>query len=205
MNTGDRKKLKDELRAVAAGHGAGIDLDTSSHWVVESVKDPAAFFQHLPLLMPPDSILYVEGTSIAADLVSFYRSHPARNAVAVIRDTIFPAPAIYHVTFSLPVSVGLREFAACRPVKEMFDHVKAYRGESVIFTFHDAFDGQLRISAHVSEAIVMEFCRKLQVIYRCEETKARYRGQLRSLLERVETRRQPCSRWKLWWRRLLGR
>src|SRR5438270_11871222 len=100
MNTTDRDKLKEQLRAMAAGRGDGIDLDTPFHWVIEGLKQPVPFFKHLPELLPPDSILYVEGTSIAADIATFYSSHRPGNAVAVVRVTIMPVLVPLHVTFS---------------------------------------------------------------------------------------------------------
>lgn len=75
MTDTDREELKEQLRAMSAGRGDGIDIDTPFHWVVEDLKLPVLFFEHLSELLPPDSILYVEGTSIAADLAAFYSSH----------------------------------------------------------------------------------------------------------------------------------
>src|SRR6266478_6622574 len=111
MPSTDREELKEQLRAMVAGRGDGIDLDTPFQWVIEGLKRPVVFFEHLPTLLPSDSILYVEGTSIAPEVAA------------------------------------------------LFDHIKAYRGESLLFTFHDAFDGWLCISEHVPGSTVAEFCR----------------------------------------------
>src|SRR3954465_10187856 len=111
MSDAEREKLKEQLRAMAAGRGDGINLDTPFHWVIEDLKQPVPFFEQLPKLLPPDSILYVEGTRVAAHVAAFYSSHRARNAVEVVRDTIMPVPDIYHFTFSPEVSTRLREFA----------------------------------------------------------------------------------------------
>ena len=69
MTETDREELKEQLRAMVAGRGDGIDLDTPSHWVIEGLKQPIAFFEHLTDLLPPDSILYVEGTGIVAEVL----------------------------------------------------------------------------------------------------------------------------------------
>jgi hypothetical protein len=53
MSDPDREELKEQLRAMMAGRGDGIDLDTPFHWVTEGVKQPAALFEHLPELLPP--------------------------------------------------------------------------------------------------------------------------------------------------------
>jgi hypothetical protein len=202
MTDTNRAELKEELRAMVAGRGDGIDLDTPFHWVVEGLEQPAAFFERLPELLPPDSILYVEGTSIVAEVASFYSSHRARNAVGVVRDTIAPVPDIYHFTFSADVCAALRQFAERHPVAEMFDHIKAYRGESLLLTFHDAFDGWLLLSEHLPDDAVARFCQALGVSRRREETKRRDPEQLRRFLWALENPHKVRIAGESWWRRL---
>ena len=133
-----------------------------------------------------DSVLYVEGTSIVPEMATFYSTHRAGNPVDVIRDTIAPVPDIFHVAFSAEVSDQLRQFAERHAVAEMFDHLKAYRGDVLLFTFHDAFDGWLRISGRVPEALVAQFGQTLEASCRREETKKRDPEQLRRILEAFE-------------------
>ena len=194
--------MKEQLRAMVAGRGDGIDLDTPFHWVIEDLEQPVPFFEQLPELLPPDSILYVEGTSIAPDVAAFYSSHRARNAVDVVRDTIAPVPDMYHFSFSPDVCAGLRQFADSRPVAELFDHIKAYRGETLLFTFHDAFAGWLRISEHIPQESVVRFCQTLGVTSRREETKRRDPEQLRRILWAFENPHKVRIAGESWWRRL---
>lgn len=205
MTNTDRELFKEQLRAIVAGQGDGIDLDTPFQWVIEDLKNPVTFFEHLPDLLPSDSILYVEGTSIDPELQAFYSSHHAHNAVDVVRDTIFPAPDIYHFTFSSDVCTALRQFAEKHPVSALFNHLKAYRGRSLLFTFHDAFGGWLLISEHLPDDAVARFCHALGVSRRREETKRRDPEQLRRMLWALENphkvRITGESWWKRWWRR----
>jgi len=205
MSATDGEELREQLRAMVAGRGDGIDLDTPFQWIIEDLKQPVAFFEHLPILLPLDSILYVEGTSIAPEVAAFYSLYRAGNAVDVVRDTIAPVPDIYHFTFSRDVCAALRQFAESRPVAEMFDHIKAYRGESLLFTFHDAFDGWLCISEHVPDTAVAEFCRALGVSHRREETKRRDPEQLRQILWAFENPHKVRIAGESWWRRLWRR
>jgi hypothetical protein len=108
MTSAEREQLKDNLRSMAAGRGDGIDLDTPFRWVIEGIEQPEKFMRHLPSLLPADAILCFEGGSIARDVSEFYESHRVRNAVAVVRDTIFPVPDFYHVAFSPDVVTRLR-------------------------------------------------------------------------------------------------
>ena len=193
-----------------AGRGDGIDLDTPFHWAVEGLKQPVSFFEHLPSLLPPDSILYVEGTSIATEVGAFYSAHRAGNAVEVARDTIAPVPEIYHFNLSAEVSARLCQFAGRHSVAELFDHLKAYRGETLLFAFHDAFDGTLRISDHISEEAVAQFCLALGAAYRREETGRRDPDRLRKVLWSLEHPEQPRlpdageSWFRRTWRRWTG-
>lgn len=171
---------------MVAGRGDGIDIDTPYHWVIKGLKQPVHFFEHLPMLLPQDSILYVEGTGIVPEVAGFYAAHHARNAVAVVRDTIVPVPDIYHFNFSADISAQLRQFAQTHPVAAMFDHIKAYHGEFLLFTFHDAFDGWLRISERIPEGTVAQFCHALGVSRHREETKPRDLEQLRRISKALE-------------------
>ena len=44
MSATNREELKEQLRAMVAGRGDGIDLDTPFHWVIEDLKNPVPFF-----------------------------------------------------------------------------------------------------------------------------------------------------------------
>lgn len=194
--------MKEQLQVMAAGRGDGIDLDTPFHWVVENLKLPVPFFAQLPELLPADSILYVEGTHIVPEVAAFYSAHRAQKAVAVARDTIWPIPEIYHFSFSAEVSTGLRQFAGQRPVSEMFDHIKGYQGGNLLFTFHDAFDGWLRISDHIPQATVARFCQSLGAPSHHEETKPRDPEQLRRLLWLMDNPHKIRIAGESWWKRI---
>jgi hypothetical protein len=205
MKSGEREQLKDNLRAMAAGRGEGIDLDTPFHWVAENIKDSISFFEHLPKLLPAGTILYVEGTSISAEVAAFYQKHHAHSAVAVVRDTIFPTPDIYHFTFSPEVAAHLKAFANSCAAPDLFDHIKAYCGESLLFSFHDAFQGWLLFSEHLAETDVAMFCQALGVGYRREPTKRRDPEQLRWFLDMMEHPEKVQKVWvagEPWWKRL---
>ncbi len=203
MNNFNQEQLKHAVRTMSAGSCDGIDLDTAFHWVVEDIKSPSCFFEHLASLIPINSILYVEGTSINQEVAKCYESFRPRGVVAVKRDTVFPVPGIYHLGFSPEVATRLQEFARLRPVEDLFDHIKAYHGETLLFTFHDAFVGSLRISECVPEMAVSEFCRILKVSYLRQETKRRDPEHLRKLSEALEHPAQINYACEPWWKRLM--
>jgi hypothetical protein len=206
-----REDLKEQLKGMVAGVGAGIDINTPHHWVIEGLQKPIPFFTQLQNLIPPDAILYFEGTGIAPEVGTFYLANEVQNSVAVIRDTIAPEPDIYHVKFSQRVIEVLCQFTGKYANPELFDHIKAYQGQTLLFTFHDAFCGWLRISEAVPEQTVAAFCEALGTSYRREETKQRDYEQLRLLLwafenpDKVKVRGAKKAWYSRLWSRLFGK
>jgi hypothetical protein len=214
MNPADRESLKDQLRATVAGRADGIDLDTPEHWIISEIYEKQApqFFESIEQLLSPGSVLYFEGTSIAPDISAFYLQHRAPNTVSVVRDTIHPVPETFHVTLSPEVISRLRELSQTRPLAELCDHVKAYQGQTLLFTFHDAFTGILRISQHVPESKIKAFCDAFGIEYSVEQTHKRNPGDLQAFLNLLQDpnairkiRFVGEPRWRTWWRRLTGR
>ena len=185
---------------MAAGRGDGIDLDSQDRWVVEGLKDPVAFFGRLSFLIPEDSILYFEGVSVVPEAVQFYEENRAKNAIFVVRDTIFPIPEIFHVS----MSPGFIDLLSKHSRQGCFRHVKAYREERLLFTFHDAFDGSdLLISDRIPAEEVEAFCGSLGATHRREPNiNKRDPEQLRRFLWALENPEKVRMLWP-WWKRAL--
>ena len=203
MPASEREQLMDGLRGMLRGDGAGIDLDSPNQWVIESVREPVPFFRALATLLPSGGVLYFEGTSIAPYVAGFYERHAAIDIVPVVRDCITPVPDFFHVSFSSAVVDGLCELADERTTPELFDHIKAYHGAALVFTYHDAFDGQLRVTGRLPESVIREFCATLGGTYSQEPTKQRDPEQMRHFLwalenpDKVRIAREPI--WKRVW------
>ena len=126
--------------------------------------------------------------------------------MAVIRDTLFPVPDCYHVSFLPEVIARLCELETTRPLNELFDHVKAYHGESLLFTFHDAFTTDLLISGEISETAVAGFSNHIDACY-CREPNVNKRDpeQLRRFLWALENPDKVKIAGEPWWRRIWRR
>jgi hypothetical protein len=204
MDPGEREELKDQLRVMAAGRGDGIDLDSKDRWVIKGLTDPQAFFRHLHELIPRDSILYFEGCAIIPEAAAFYEKHRARNAVSVVRDTIYPVPTSYHVSQSPEVVDALVGFLSQHATNECFDHVKAYREGVLLFAFHDAFDGSyFLVSDQISESDVKAFCEHASAQYEREPNiNERDPEQLRRFLWALENPDKLRINWP-WWKKAI--
>jgi hypothetical protein len=204
MNATEREGLKEQLRVLAAGRGDGIDLDSVDRWVVEGLRDPITFFRHLGDLVPPDSILYFEGSAIIPEAAQFYEKNRAANAVCVVRDSIFPVPEVFHVAMNPGVIETLLELLSKHPAEACFHHVKAYREDKLLFTFHDAFDGScLLVSDRLPEDSVRTFTSTLGGTCRREpNVNKRDPEQLRRFLWALENPHKLRMNWP-WWKKAL--
>lgn len=204
MDTIEREGLKEQLRAMAAGRGDGIDLDSKERWLIENLTDSVSFFRHLDRLIPTGSVLYFEGCSILPGVAHFYEANKALNAVCVVRDTIFPIPETYHVATTPDVLNGIIYLLSQHSLENCFNHVKAYRDQKLLFAFHDAFDGSdFLISDQIPEQNVHAFCSALGVSYKRElNVNNRDPEQLRRFLWALENPQKLRINWP-WWKRAL--
>ena len=196
--------LKEQLRAMAAGRLDGLDLDSVDRWVIGNLKDAPAFFRQLAVLIPEDCILYFEGCEIDPEMTRFYERNRAANAVSVVRDTVFPVPDTHHVAMSPAVIKELIGMLGQRPIAKCFYHVKAYREEKLLFTFHDAFDGSdLLVSEQVPEENVQAFSTALGGTCRREKNVNRRSPEnMRRMLELFENPQKWRINWP-WWKKAL--
>lgn len=204
MEEAERDGLKGQLRAMAAGLGAGIDLDTPQRWAIQGVVDPVSFFRHLDRLIPFGSILYFEGCGIHPELSRFYAANQAPDAVSVARDTIFPIPDTFHVLMASAVLEALIGLLGQYPLEACFNHVKAYRDGRLLFTFHDAFDGSdLLVSGLVSENRIHSFCSAIGASHSYEpNANNRDPELLLRLLQSLENPEKLRLNWP-WWKKAL--
>jgi hypothetical protein len=204
MDARERDGFKEQLRAMAAGRGEGIDLASVDRWVIPGLKEPVPFFRQLKLLMPANSILYLEGTSIHPEVVRFYETSRAKHPVAVVRDTIFPIPETFHVSMTETVIDGLVELLGHHARPECFDHVKGYIGDTLLFTFHDAFDRtNLLVSDVIPESGIHEFTAILGTTYTREpNVNKRDPEVLRALFLAMENPQKLRMNWP-WWKKAI--
>jgi hypothetical protein len=205
MDIAQRAVLKEQLRAMAAGRGEGIELDTPEQWVIENVREPIAFFRHLGLLVPEDSILYIECAGVVPEVAKFYETHRAtKGTVCVARDMLYPVPEIFHVQLGSGVTERLIELIGRHSQERCFTHLKAYRDEKLLFAFHDAFDGSdLLVSDRIPAERIGAFCKELGATYRRERNESKRDTKvLEALLSAMENPEKVRILWP-WWKKAL--
>ena len=139
----------------------GIQIGPPPWWEIIPSKAVADFIQSLPVLLPSDTILYFEGTldSQVADLL---RRHQVNDPVPVQRGTLWPKLDIHHSLIADELLKGLVDQVKSGVVPYPSIHFHAYRGNSVLLQWHDAFhDDPLLVSNSITEDKVAHFCERI--------------------------------------------
>jgi len=138
-----------------------------SHWQVFGAFKAETFFRALKLVLPDDARLYFEGTSISKDVSAFYSSRSVQPNIIVKRSTLFPKPSIFHLPFDQDVVESLCSLSLSHAEPELFDHFKAYTGNTVLLAMHEfAGDEPIVISESISEAKIKAFSDAIHGNYR---------------------------------------
>jgi hypothetical protein len=169
-----------------------LHLPGSTYWKVEGVTNPRAFFSHIPKIFPHGMTLLIEGLEVGASAKSLYQEYPAVYTKRVACDTMSPTPASFHVEFSPNFSDCLCRLIESQGLAAAFYHFKGYSEDEVVFTFHDAFRGELVLSGGLSEVAVRDFADALG----CPAERAVFRVDLRKQLIALDQAINPP-----WWLR----
>ncbi|MBU0516748.1 MAG: hypothetical protein KJ621_18485 [Proteobacteria bacterium] len=144
---------------------AGLSLGDDVGWEVTCPPDPAAFFEALGTLAPPDAVLAVQDPMGQA-VRRFLTDRAAAQKTRVQAGTIWPRPTFFHVECSPDNLKGLADLARRHSYPEMGIHLHVYQDNRVILEWYDAFDTMMDISKTVDEELVRKFCRACGSSYR---------------------------------------
>src|ERR1035437_1312955 len=75
----------------------GICLGKDAAWEVSPAHDFPSLLRALPLLLPNDAVLYLEGGSPPRDIKAFLDAHCAPERTHLAMGTIWPRPQIFHL------------------------------------------------------------------------------------------------------------
>lgn len=164
-----------------------------TYWKIDGVTSPRTFFSHLSKIFPHGNTLLIEGLDLSLTAKSLYSEHPARYTRKVACDTMSPVPDSFHVEFRSDFADRLCQLIDQQGLAAAFYHFKGYSDREVIFTFHDAFEGELVVSGTVAEPLVREFAHDLGCS--AQQTPA---VDLRAQLAAIDRAMNPP-----WWKRAL--
>jgi hypothetical protein len=116
------------------------------------VKDFSSLLRAIDEVMPKEAVLYLEGTSVAPDVVSFLEARPAQNPPKVEANTLWPKPKVFHMPLAGDNLAELRKLADKHAQPEVADHLVVYRGAAALLWAHDAGDGYVDVARTWSES-----------------------------------------------------
>jgi hypothetical protein len=138
--------------------------------------------------------LLIEGHEIGLSAKSLYEEFPAAYTQKVACDALDPIPDSYHVAFRAEFSERLCRLIESQGASAAFDHFKGYSKSEIVFTFHDAFQGELVLSSSLGEVAVRAFASELG----CVVESAAFPADLRQQLVAMDRILNPP-----WWKRIL--
>ena len=149
---------REELKGIALGQDAA--------WEVSPARDFPALLRALPLLLPNDAVLYLEGGSPPPDITAFFGAHcvPERSHVAM--GTIWPRPQMFHLPATSENLSELASLAEKCAAMQIAVHLHVYAQGSVLLEWYDAFwKDPLYLSEAITEDRVRAFSSALGSSY----------------------------------------
>jgi hypothetical protein len=113
------------------------------------------------MLVPKDAVLYFEGTSISKTIKAYLQGRAISPRYELSKGTIWPKSAVFHVPLTSDFMEGLAKLADSHAEPEICDHIQAYSGDAIVFTWFDAFHDPLFLTPDTPESIVHEYCIKM--------------------------------------------
>ena len=147
------------LDLLALRRQRGISLGLLPAWEISPPRDAANFIRALAQLLPPGSIIYLEGTGTAPDVRDFLRPRQADPAQKITRGTIWPRPECFHIA-AIPENIdGLASLFDRHAFPEICHHFHAYAAAGIIVEWYDCFGKDpLYVSRDVPVERIEAFC-----------------------------------------------
>ncbi|HUW84442.1 MAG TPA: hypothetical protein VMZ31_16780 [Phycisphaerae bacterium] len=144
----------------------GIRLNTREpYWELEGKTDFPLLLRALLVLVPDDSILYLEGGSPEGELLDFFNAKAVPEQTHVAIGTIWPRPRCYHVPATAQNLTDLADIAESCAWPELAIHFHVYRDGRLLLEWHDAFSQPMLLSGSIPDDKVRGFSVALGMTY----------------------------------------
>ena len=146
---------------------AGMSLNRKEpYWVIKGFSDFPAFLKSLENLFPMDSVVYLEGTSIAKDVQEFLKERAPEKTARVELGTIWPRPKTFHMLLTAENITGLAALGEKHVLPEMCDHLHVYKDNAVLLEAHDVLDQCISLYGALPEERIKALCGQLESEYK---------------------------------------
>lgn len=139
-------------------------VNSETCWRISRVPDFPTFLRNLPILVPADSVLCLEGTP-ADDVEVFLSERPAIYPNQLDQGFLSMRQKLYYVPATHENLQGLADLAEHHAEPEICDHLRVYYEGKAILAWHDIIDDPMDIDSQVDESSVNAFSKELGTTY----------------------------------------
>lgn len=108
-------------------------------WRVSAPTDHEEFIRRLHDLLPPRSVLYLEGGSPDRAILEFMHARACEPQLKLALGTIWPRPQVFHIPATVENLTDLAAVFGNHATPEICIHFHAYCEQTVVLQWHDAF------------------------------------------------------------------
>lgn len=155
--------LRSRLGIPASDELKGIRLATEDAVELPSPASLASLIRAIEV-MPPGSVLYLEGGAHPSDLRQFLVARQLSQPTPVARHTIWPLQSVHHLPIDSSTIEHLARFAETIAGPELCMHLVVYRGEEVLVSAHDAPGDPVLVNKNLSKDVIDLFAKRLRAV-----------------------------------------
>jgi hypothetical protein len=145
----------------------GIVLGQDAAWEVSTARDFPSLLRALPLLLPNDAILYLEGGSPPQEIKAFLDTRCVPERLHLAMGTIWPRPETFHLPATTENLTELASLAEKCSAMQVAVHLHVYAQDRVLLEWYDAFwKDPFYLSGAVAEDRVRAFSSALGLSYK---------------------------------------
>jgi hypothetical protein len=155
-----------KLLRMRSKSAAGLDYVQAPSWEIDAPSDWALFFRNIAKIMPEESVLFVEGTNICAEVEEFYKQQSLPCDLKLAAGTIWPKPRFYHIPVQQPIMEKIAELAQGHAWPEICDHLRIHDGNRLLLHWFDFPTDPLYIAGTVAERDIIALSDILNSTYK---------------------------------------
>lgn len=145
-----------------------LDLRPPYWRVAGDMRDHSAFFRNLPLLVPADGILILEGGRHPRALRAFLAAHALPPLAESPRGTSWPTQQKHCLPTTEAFLRNLADQTEHCAAPEVSEHLYVYRNQDMVLQWFDAFSEALYVSQLLPTVQLERFCAALGLSYVAE-------------------------------------
>ena len=137
-------------------------------WTV-TPADLTKFLEELYALVPSNSVLCLEGV-YAPDIECYLKERPSSFENKTNRGFLRMRPKVYFMPITAENLHGLATLASVHAEPEVCSHLRVYRDETIILSWHDLPSDPFYVATEIDETTIMRFCNALGCRYEFDES-----------------------------------